>query len=73
MPFKGDEDGTLRMLVLVRDGTLVKELKLEVLGATVSPSALSYLDDGVVYVGSLYGDSQVCSAARLRSSDGPSW
>lgn len=36
-------------------------LKVEPLGETSAASTLSYLDNGVVYVGSSYGDSQVFS------------
>ena len=61
----GDDEGMLRMLVLGRgaDGA-VKELKIESLGHTVTPSTITYLDDGVVFVGSFSGDSQVrCQSA----------
>ncbi len=34
-------------------------LKVEALGETSAASSLSYLDNGVVYIGSSYGDSQV--------------
>jgi DNA damage-binding protein 1 len=32
---------------------------VEALGETSAASSLSYLDNGVVYIGSSYGDSQV--------------
>jgi DNA damage-binding protein 1 len=34
-------------------------MKLERLGKTSQPSTLSYLDSGVVFVGSSFGDSQL--------------
>lgn len=34
-------------------------LRLEVLGQTAAASTLSYLDNGVVFVGSSFGDSQL--------------
>jgi hypothetical protein len=34
-------------------------LKVEYLGETSIASSISYLDNGVVYVGSRFGDSQV--------------
>lgn len=37
----------------------VTGLKLELLGETSIPSTISYLDNGYVYVGSSFGDSQV--------------
>lgn len=55
----GDHDGTLYLLVILHDGKKVKELKIERLGETSIPSTLSYLDNGVVFVGSAYGDSQL--------------
>ncbi len=55
----GDDEGMLRMLVLIKQRDVVKELKLEPLGPIATPSSISYIDDGVVYVGSLFGDSQV--------------
>lgn len=55
----GDHDGTLYLLVILHDGRRVKELKIERLGETSIPSTLSYLDNGVVFVGSAYGDSQL--------------
>lgn len=38
----------------------VLALNVEPLGETSAASTLSYLDNGVVFVGSSYGDSQVC-------------
>ena len=55
----GDHDGTLYLLVILHDGKKVKELKIERLGETSIPSTLSYLDNGDVFVGSAYGDSQL--------------
>lgn len=55
----GDTLGNLHMLVLSNDGQRVVGLKLEALGRISTPSTLSYLDSGVVFVGSLYGDSQL--------------
>ncbi|KXJ10807.1 DNA damage-binding protein 1a [Exaiptasia diaphana] len=60
----GDMNGRLFMLLLEKqellDGTLeVKDLKLELLGETSIAHCLVYLDNGVVFVGSLFGDSQL--------------
>ncbi|KAL3145326.1 hypothetical protein ABBQ38_001586 [Trebouxia sp. C0009 RCD-2024] len=55
----GDTLGNLHMLVLSHDSQRVVGLKLEALGRISAPSSLSYLDSGVVFVGSLYGDSQL--------------
>ena len=51
--------------MLLHDGRAVVGLKLEVLGRTSAPSTLTYLDNGVVFVGSCSGDSQARRAAAL--------
>jgi DNA damage-binding protein 1 len=63
-----DSAGRLHLLVLMHDKTRVRALKLESLGQTSIASSLSYLDNGVVYVGSAYGDSQL---VRLHSTPIP--
>lgn len=60
----GDMAGRLFMLLLERedkmDGTTaVKDLKLEFLGEITIAECITYLDNGVVYVGSRLGDSQL--------------
>lgn len=60
----GDMAGRLFMLLLEKeekmDGSvLVKDLKVELLGETALAECLTYLDNGVVYVGSRLGDSQL--------------
>ncbi|KAK3726388.1 hypothetical protein QZH41_016253 [Actinostola sp. cb2023] len=60
----GDMNGRIFMLLLEKqeliDGSLeVKDLKLELLGETSIAHCLVYLDNGVVFVGSVYGDSQL--------------
>lgn len=54
-----DAAGVLHLLVLQNDGERVVSLKLEPLGSTSIASVISYLDNGVAYVGSAYGDSQL--------------
>lgn len=61
----GDYVGNLYLLVLQHDGEHVAGLKLEPLGRTSAPSTLTYLDNGVVFVGSSGGDSQL---VRLKPS-----
>ena len=61
----GDSSGRLYVLALVRDASGgVAALKLEALGETSAASTLSYLDNGIVFVGSAWGDSQL---VRLRA------
>jgi DNA damage-binding protein 1 len=71
----GDLLGVLYVLVLQNDGNKILDLKLERLGETSIASTISYvhflfpwifhllevryLDNGVVYIGSFYGDSQL--------------
>ena len=60
----GDMSGRLFMLLLEReekmDGNVtVKDLKVELLGETTIAECITYLDNGVVYVGSRLGDSQL--------------
>ncbi|CAJ1049259.1 DNA damage-binding protein 1 [Xyrichtys novacula] len=60
----GDMEGRLFMLLLEKeepmDGTVVlKDLHVELLGETSIAECLTYLDNGVVFVGSRLGDSQL--------------
>lgn len=62
----GDLSGRLFCLILEAseyrsaDGSLeVKNIKIELLGEISVPECLAYLDNGVVYVGSRLGDSQL--------------
>ena len=64
----GDADGTLYLLVILHDGKRVRELKIERLGDTSIASTLSYLDNGVVFVGSTYGDSQLIKLHAEKTS-----
>ncbi|XP_015768553.1 PREDICTED: DNA damage-binding protein 1-like [Acropora digitifera] len=60
----GDMYGRLFMLLLERQELMddyieVKDLKLELLGETSIAHCLTYLDNGVVFIGSALGDSQL--------------
>ncbi|KAL5577339.1 hypothetical protein UlMin_019038, partial [Ulmus minor] len=54
----GDYFGLLHLLVITHEKEKVTGLKIELLGKTSLASTISYLDNGVVYIGSSYGDSQ---------------
>ncbi|XP_073392348.1 DNA damage-binding protein 1 isoform X2 [Physcomitrium patens] len=54
-----DHNGMLYLLVISHDKERVSALNVEPLGETSAASTLSYLDNGVVFVGSSYGDSQL--------------
>lgn len=71
----GDMAGRLFMLLLERedkmDGTTaVKDLKLEFLGEITIAECITYLDNGVVYVGSRLGDSQLIKLNSERNDQG---
>jgi DNA damage-binding protein 1 len=66
-----DITGTLHLLVLVHSEQKVVNLKLEQLGKTSVASTLSYLDNGVVFVGSSYGDSQLIRLSQSSVNDEP--
>lgn len=60
----GDLAGHLFMLVLEKeekmDGLVtVRDIKIELLGEVSIPECLTYLDNGVVFIGSRFGDSQL--------------
>ncbi len=55
----GDTNGELYVITLIHDGTNIKSLSLEPLGSITIPSCISYLDSGVVFIGSVSGDSQL--------------
>lgn len=55
----GDNAGLLHLLVITHERERVTGLKIEHLGETSVASTISYLDNAVVYIGSIYGDSQL--------------
>jgi hypothetical protein len=60
----GDHTGQLFVLALQAVSMQVTDLSLDALGETSIPSSLTYLDNGVVYVGSAFGDSQLVRLVR---------
>ncbi|KAL1918136.1 uncharacterized protein VTP21DRAFT_3402 [Calcarisporiella thermophila] len=63
----GDGLGTLYLLNLLEHGSRVENLEITQLGETSAASALVYIDNSVVFVGSHGGDSQLI---RLRDRKG---
>lgn len=55
----GDEFGNLHMLTLVAISEKIVGLQIDTLGSCTLSSALSYLGEGLAFVGSNMGDSQV--------------
>ncbi|KHN84948.1 DNA damage-binding protein 1 [Toxocara canis] len=71
----GDLSGRIFMLLLdldvAADGTAsVKDLKVELLGETSIPECVVYLDNGVVFIGSRFGDSQLVRLRMEPSANG---
>ncbi|XP_050465445.1 DNA damage-binding protein 1 [Cataglyphis hispanica] len=71
----GDMAGHLFMLFLELekkpDGTqVVKDLKVELLGEISIPECITYLDNGVIYVGSRLGDSQLIKLITKADENG---
>ncbi|BFZ05163.1 hypothetical protein BsWGS_08202 [Bradybaena similaris] len=71
----GNLAGDLLMLILEKeekmDGTVVvKDLKVESLGVTTIPEKILYLDNGVVFLGSHLGDSQLVKLNSKRDPNG---
>ena len=54
-----DEFGNLHMLCLTIVGDKVSGIALDTLGSCVMASALTYIHDGLCFVGSCFGDSQL--------------
>ena len=56
----GDHRGQLSVLILLKnDDNIVNGVVVEIVGTTSIAEAIVYLDNGIVFIGSLYGDSQV--------------
>lgn len=73
----GDMAGHLFMLLLEQeekmDGTLtVKDLKVECLGEISVPECITYLDNGVLFIGSRLGDSQLIKL-NVKQDEGGSY
>jgi len=68
----GDHRGTLYVLVLQMEAGVVISIVLDLVGTTSIAETLSYLDNGVVFVGSVYGDSQLIKLTSSPDEDGSS-
>ncbi|GMF12407.1 unnamed protein product [Phytophthora lilii] len=65
-----DQYGTLSVVALQHTGKEVSGVHLEVLGETSIASCLAYLDNGVVFIGSTFGDSQLIKLNADRDEQG---
>ena len=66
----GDYLGGLSVVVVLVKNDVVSGMHVEALGTTSIPSCLSYLDNGVVFVGSCYGDSMLVKLEESRNEAG---
>ncbi|KAJ2957322.1 hypothetical protein NQZ79_g6952 [Umbelopsis isabellina] len=66
----GDHQGRLYILILLIGNQGVEALHLEKLGVISSPTSLSYLNNGMLFVGSAYGDSQLVQLNTERNDEG---
>ncbi|KAF5497524.1 DNA damage-binding protein 1 [Colletotrichum siamense] len=57
--FLSDDYGNLQLLTIDTDGVVVTGLRVTHLGLTSRASCLVYLGDGMLFLGSHYGDSQL--------------
>jgi len=65
----GDHLGRLFVLVLENDKKRITAIRLEPVGETSCASTVSYLHSGLVYIGSLYGDSQLIKLTSEKDPD----
>ncbi|ESN93168.1 hypothetical protein HELRODRAFT_187538 [Helobdella robusta] len=68
----GDMDGRIFMLLLEVEASSssIRDIKVELLGEASVPECLTYLDNGVVFVGSRLGDSQLIKLNACRNEHG---
>jgi DNA damage-binding protein 1 len=66
----GDQYGGLHVLVLLKQGSTVVNIAIDSLGTTSIPESICYLDNGVAYIGSLFGDSQLIKLKSEKEEDG---
>lgn len=68
----GDHFGGLHVVILTAGagGSTVKTAHIEALGETSCASSISYLDNGVVFIGSAFGDSQLIKLNPERDAHG---
>ena len=69
----GDHLGNLYVVVVHAQNDIVHSLHIENLGETSIPTSISYLDNGVVFLGSLFGDSQLVKLAEHRDPSSGSY
>ncbi|MFH4976853.1 hypothetical protein AB6A40_003562 [Gnathostoma spinigerum] len=73
----GDMSGRIFMLMLIlgnkdndENKKVVKDIKMEMLGEASIPQCLVYIDNGVAFLGSRFGDSQLIRISEEADKDG---
>jgi DNA damage-binding protein 1 len=66
----GDQHGGLHVLVLLKQGSTVVNVAIDALGITSIAESICYLDNGVAYIGSIYGDSQLLKLKADKDASG---
>ncbi|EFQ32142.1 CPSF A subunit region [Colletotrichum graminicola] len=61
--FLSDDYGNLHLLTIQTEGVVVTGLFMRMLGVTSRASCLVYMGDGMLFLGSHYGDSQLLSVS----------
>lgn len=64
----GDHSGNLYVLVLIVEGSQVVSIAVSHLGTTTIAESINYLDNGVVFIGSSLGDSQLIRLNKNQSN-----
>jgi len=66
----GDLHGTLYVLLLVKSENVVVSIVVEYVGVSSIAQSINYLDNGVVYIGSAFGDSQLIKLRAAPDENG---
>ena len=66
----GDKDGVLSVLILMRSGNNVNGIVMDNLGQTSIPERICHLQNGLIFIGSVFGDSQLVKLATYSDSSG---
>ncbi|KAF0916346.1 hypothetical protein E2562_005945 [Oryza meyeriana var. granulata] len=66
----GDNTGGLHLVVVTHEQGRVTSLKIHYMGETSIASTISYIDNGVVYIGSQFGDSQLIKLNNKADASG---
>jgi DNA damage-binding protein 1 len=66
----GDHKGNLSVLLLLKDGITVTSIAFDWVGTTSIAETINYLDNGVVFVGSAFGDSQLIKLQQTPDDSG---